>query len=72
MIQLSKHKWLIAEITLLLAYVVFLIYWNYNNAVASGLNFNLCLVIDELRNTGFVSVIAQRWVDLISFIPIGI
>lgn len=72
MIQLSKHKWLIAEITLLLAYVVFLIYWNNNNAVASGLNFNLCLVIDELRNTGFVSVIAQRWVDLISFIPIGI
>ena len=72
MIQISKHKWLIAEIVLLLAYVAFLIYWSYNNAVASGLNINLCLVIDELRSAGFMSVIAIRWVDLISFIPIGI
>lgn len=72
MILTSKHKWRIAEVTLLVAYVVFLIYWNYNNAVAGGYNFNLCQIVEDVRNVGFINVVTQRWVNLVSFIPIGI
>ena len=72
MLRILKNRWRIVEVALLLAYVAFLIYWNYNNADASGYNFNLCKIVEDVRNLGFVSVVAQRWFDLVSFIPIGL
>lgn len=70
----KKIRWRLLSIALLVVYVGNLVYWTLplSEVDLSSIFIKPQLSFDELRNSGFVNFMAVRWLDLVSFVPVGL